>query len=186
MRRTLAIATLAFSLLAAGCDDDDDGPTADGGRPEAGGDMAPAQPDAVNQDVARLDAADTGRAPDGGDAAADTAGDGGVDGAAAVDWNNCGAGSKPGVSAMEFCTKYMNACGFGTAMGRTAEFSFADLASCISRYTSYSDTPQKACAAYHLCVAASPAPMGSAANQNLITHCPHPAQAGGPCTLPAR
>jgi hypothetical protein len=125
----------------------------------------------------------TGGSSDAADApVTDTGGDAGGE-TAASGWTNCAAQNpKLNVSANEFCMQYMTACGFGAVMGRTAEQSFAMMGDCVTRYNSYADpgtaTTGKGCAAYHLCQASQ--------TGNMMTHCPHPAQAGGPCNLPAR
>lgn len=118
--------------------------------------------------------ADTSTADTAKDGTADTSADTSTDVAAAVSWTTC-TDPKTGVSASDFCDYYMTKCGFGAVMGRTAAQSFADKAACVARYNTYNAT-QMGCAAYHVCVAGM---AGMAA-----THCPHPAQMGGPCSLP--
>jgi hypothetical protein len=125
-------------------------------------------------DAADAPATEGGGDTGGGDAGGDTASAG---------WTNCAAQNpKLNVSANEFCMQYMTACGFGAVMGRTADQSFATMGDCVTRYNTYADpgtaTTGKGCAAYHLCQASQTGQM--------MTHCPHPAQAGGPCMLPAR
>ena len=94
-----------------------------------------------------------------------------------TDWATCTAPAKEGVPVEDFCAQYMKVCGFASG-----DSSFADMAACTARYGSYVSVSrvvsQRGCAAYHLCVAGQP---GMAA-----THCPHPAQAVGPCNLPVR
>jgi hypothetical protein len=116
-----------------------------------------------------------------GSAGDGSAGDGGMP--AAVDWTMCTGGSKPGVSAMDFCTRYMATCGFDMTGGTATMERYKNMGECISQYTALPTTnPLKgqACVAYHLCVA------GTAPDTNKTTHCPHPPQASlatptGPC-----
>jgi hypothetical protein len=92
-----------------------------------------------------------------------------------TDWNTCGGTSfKVGVSAMDFCSKYMSACGFsGDPKSR-----YASLADCMTKYSALSDGPMggKACVAWHLCIAATP--------DTKDVFCPHAPEASamsGPC-----
>ncbi len=92
----------------------------------------------------------------------------------AVDWSSCGGSSfKPGVSAADFCTKYMSACTFDGKNG----LRYASLADCMTKYSGLSDGPMggRACVAWHLCVAAQ---------GNEATFCPNAPAASsmsGPC-----
>ncbi len=94
-------------------------------------------------------------------------GGGGVD---ATNWTMC-PNPKPGVSAADFCSYYLMKCTFQADGG----VRFMSMAHCTMRYGMYNAT-QQGCAAYHLCNAG----MAGMA----VTHCPHPAQTGGPCALP--
>jgi len=194
------MAALALGLIAMACDDSDngnpDGPVAgSGGRGGSSGSggtggtggsggsggsatggtggvkMDAKAPDTGGGDKPRdTGGATDGKAPDSGgaDRAADTGG---------TSWTAPCDNPKPGVPSGDFCTQYNTACGFGAAMGRVVADSFDNATACATRYDTYNAT-QKGCAAYHLCVASQ---TGMQA-----THCPHPAQAAGPCTLPAR
>ena len=217
MKRSLAVATIALSLIAfGGCDDEDDGGTGGrggsatggtGGRGGTGGSTGGTGGSTTGGTGGSTggtggsttggtgggtggtggstggtgggaDAADMAQTEGGAEAGGDTSGD-----TSAVTWTNCSAQNpKLGVTAADFCAQYMTACGFGAVMGRTAAQSFANMGECVTRYNSYADpgtaTTGKGCAAYHLCEASQPGGMA--------THCPHPAQAGGPCMLPAR
>jgi hypothetical protein len=94
----------------------------------------------------------------------------------ATDWGTCGGTSfKPGVSAMDFCMKYEQACMFAAGGGKTR---YASMADCIAKYSALSDGPLggKACVAWHLCIAATPS--------TAETFCPHAPEASamsGPC-----
>jgi hypothetical protein len=118
----------------------------------------------------------TGGAGSGGSGAPGTGGAGGA-GGATTDWTMCTSPAKEGVPVEEFCARYLEVCGFAAG-----DNSFADMAACTARYGGYVSisrvASQRGCAAYHLCVAGMPGMADM--------HCPHPAQAGGPCNLPAR
>jgi hypothetical protein len=92
-----------------------------------------------------------------------------------VDWQTCGAVSfKPGISAEDFCAKYMTACGYDAAGARSR---YKNAADCMARYLGLSDGPMggKACVAWYICIAAQDSPD---------TYCPHAAAASmmsGPC-----
>ncbi|HEY0712292.1 MAG TPA: hypothetical protein VGF45_06445 [Polyangia bacterium] len=187
MKRTLIIGVLALGLFAGGCDDD-----GDGGNPDArgdGGDAGDARGDGL-----RADGGDGGTpdilpldgARDGGDAAeaaqpvvdapVDLIGGGGgsfdsappADSAFAVCRMNM-----TGVTPADFCTYVMITCGFGSGPGK-----FTDTATCMLKYNAYT-AEQKACAAYHACVAGP-------SYTNALLHCPHPVGRpnDNPCNLP--
>ena len=207
MKRTLAISALALSLFAfGGCDDDPEGGGGTGGvRADSGAGGAGGRGGAGGGGTGGgLGGAGGGGAGGGGaggggaggatdagggsggsgdarDGAAEGGSETGSDGGAAVDWTMCTGGTKAGVSAADFCAKYMSACGFGAGLtSRMPAETFADLAACTTRYGGYNAT-QKGCAAYHVCVAGM---TGMA-----MTHCPHPAQSGttnNPCMLPGQ
>jgi hypothetical protein len=92
-------------------------------------------------------------------------------------WAKCGPESfKPGISAADFCARYMTSCKFDPA-GDGKE-SYKSLDDCVAKYNMLSDGPRggKACVAYHLCVAGSP--------DTAATFCPHAPEASamtGPC-----
>jgi hypothetical protein len=92
-------------------------------------------------------------------------------------WAKCGPESfKPGISAADFCAKYMSACKFDPAGDGKERYKSVD--DCVAKYNMLSDGPRggKACVAYHLCVAASP--------DTAETFCPHAPEASamtGPC-----
>ena len=102
-----------------------------------------------------------------------TASAGGSSGAGGDPWASCAGNSfKPGISAMVFCTKYMSACSFG------AGDRYASMADCMTKYSALTDGDKggKACAAWYLCVAATP--------DQATTHCPTAPNASkgtGPC-----
>ena len=116
---------------------------------------------------------DTGEA---GDTAGGEAGEAGGDTASSMWTAPCSTTPTP-ASAADFCAQYMTACSFGAAAT-----SFANMGACVTRYNSYAEpgtaTTGKMCATYHLCQASQ--------TGNMVVHCPHPAQAAGPCNLPAR
>ncbi len=65
-------------------------------------------------------------------------------GAGGDPWASCqGVTFKPGISAQDYCTKFMSACGFGGADR------FASMADCMTKYAGLSDGPTggKACVA---------------------------------------
>ena len=212
MKRTLAIATLALGLVAFGCDDDDDngggtggtgGATGGaGGRGGTGGTGGATGGTGGATGGTGGATGGTGGATGGtggatggtggttggtgGDAGVDTSpdttgdtGDAGGDTASAMWTAPCSTTPTPATAA-EFCMQYMTACGFGAVMGRTAAQSFANMGACVTRYGVYANpgtaTTGKMCATYHLCQASQ--------TGNMTVHCPHPAQAGGPCSLP--
>lgn len=96
-------------------------------------------------------------------------------------WAKCGPESfKPGISAADFCAKYMSVCGFDPAGGAGGKSRFKSLDDCVAKYNGLTDTPRggRACVAYHLCVAISP--------ENTETFCPHAPEAAamtGPCKM---
>jgi hypothetical protein len=187
MKRTLIIGLFALGLFATACDDD-----SDGGNPDAradGGDAGDARGDAPRSDggapdILPLDGRDAGDVPEATpaiDAVADmggggTGGTGGgsIDTAAPAD--SAFAVCRPamtGVTPADFCTYVMMTCGFGSGPGK-----FTDVANCMLKYNAYS-AEQKACAAYHACMAAT-------SPSNAVLHCPHPVGVANnnPCALP--
>ena len=188
MKKRLIVGVLALGLFAFGCDDEGDAGGTDA-RSDGGdaGDAGRLDGARDGGDGGRPDVANDGQL-DGGDAAevssppvdavADTTGGGGNRDTAVI--GDAGpfavcksATTMTGVSAADFCTHVMMNCGFGSGPGK-----FTDIGSCLIRYNNY-DAQQKACSAYHACVAGTSA-------QNAILHCPHPAGApsNNPCDLP--
>jgi hypothetical protein len=192
MKRNLIIGIFALGLIASGCDDD-----GEDGNPDAradGGDAGDARGDGARADggdggppdILPPDGGDAGR--DGGDAAeaaqavdavADMGGTGGggggsidtappADSAFAVCRMNM-----TGVTPGDFCTYVMITCGFGSGPGK-----FTDTTNCMLKYNAYT-ADQKACAAYHACMAGSSPSMA-------VLHCPHPVGLANnnPCNLP--
>jgi hypothetical protein len=176
MKKTLAIATLALSLFAFGCDDDEDGGNksdAATNKPDAS-DAASPTSDAKTDTVAPADTAPTADAADGG-AGADANADASAD-AVPADWTMC-ANPKDGVSTQDFCVQYLKACTFDTAGGGTGTERYKNLSDCVMAYDALSPT-KRGCVAYHLCAASMPG--------NATLHCPHPPEASlmsptGPC-----
>jgi hypothetical protein len=92
-------------------------------------------------------------------------------------WAKCGPESfKPGISAADFCAKYLSACGFmASGDGKSRYKSLED---CVAKYNALTDGPRggRACVAYHLCVAGFP--------DTAEVFCPHAPEASamtGPC-----
>ena len=103
----------------------------------------------------------TGGAPAGGTAGSAAGGAGG-----GASWPTTAAECKDPypvmVSPTDFCAYYTTTCGDKYA----SVGYFASAADCVTKYTAYNAT-QKACVAYHLCVAGTP--------NGAMAHCPHPA-----------
>jgi hypothetical protein len=178
MKKTLAIAALALGLFAFGCDDDEDPPKGDAGRPDASD--ASTTPDATAE-AGKVDT--IVGTPDGGDAGEAGApvdagsSDGGSDALSAITWTNC-VDPKDNVPPAAFCLQYLSACTFDATGGAAGMERYKSLVDCTMAYEALTAT-KKGCVAYHLCVASG----GGAAT---ALHCPHPPQASlatpaGPC-----
>jgi hypothetical protein len=117
-----------------------------------------------------------GAGVDGPASALDGAGPSGGD----IDWVNCGQESfKPGVSADEFCAKYMTACTFDPTGGASSTDRYRSLSDCVMKYSALTDGARggKACVAWHVCIASHSA-------GNAMTFCPNAPRASamdGPC-----